>query len=315
MIIKHRPEDFIVQEQTTLPLGDGRYSYWLLRKRNMTTMEAVHAVARSMGIKKIGFAGTKDKVAVTEQYISIPFRQETVHFVHALCSIHFVGFGAVPLSLGNLDGNRFVIVVRDLANADVAKAAATMHGNTYRFCNLFGEQRFSSKNAEIGKLLLTKKYRDACNVLIQSNGEHEQLVQRALAAHPTDFIRALKTIPRKILLLYLHAYQSSLWNEYAPLLEQDTIPLLGFGSELSDAEEKIIVPIMQREGISLRDFINPSFPEITLEGDVRNKWCIATELAYEVADDDYFPGKRKMTLTFFLPKGSYATVLCRFLFA
>ena len=57
----------------------GIYTLYLLKKRNMTTMEALEKIAKTFKIKKdsIGYAGLKDKFAVTEQYITIKnFKKE-----------------------------------------------------------------------------------------------------------------------------------------------------------------------------------------------------------------------------------------------
>ena len=72
--LKKQPEDFNVREVMDLKLSpQGQYSYYLLKKRNYTTERAVQRVSEMLHIprKIINFAGNKDKVAVTEQYISI----------------------------------------------------------------------------------------------------------------------------------------------------------------------------------------------------------------------------------------------------
>ncbi|MFC1705076.1 tRNA pseudouridine(13) synthase TruD [Nanoarchaeota archaeon] len=72
--IKQIPEDFVVREKTNVKFSDeGDFSYFLLKKRNYTTLRAVQAIATYFKIptKFIGFAGTKDKNAITEQFISI----------------------------------------------------------------------------------------------------------------------------------------------------------------------------------------------------------------------------------------------------
>src|SRR3989338_10267783 len=72
--LKQVPEDFIVKEVSTIKIEDnGKYSYFILKKKNYNTLNAIQAVANKLGIniKNIGFAGNKDKNAVTEQAISI----------------------------------------------------------------------------------------------------------------------------------------------------------------------------------------------------------------------------------------------------
>lgn len=75
--LKSCPEDFVVNElaqhtEQENPAGDHLYLY--LQKRNQTTRELVREVADANGlpISSIGYAGMKDKVAVTTQWVSIP---------------------------------------------------------------------------------------------------------------------------------------------------------------------------------------------------------------------------------------------------
>src|SRR3989338_6162306 len=72
--IKQIPEDFIVKEINDIKFDDnGIYSYFLLKKRNYNTLRAIKIISEKLKIpeKNIGFAGSKDKNAVTEQIISI----------------------------------------------------------------------------------------------------------------------------------------------------------------------------------------------------------------------------------------------------
>ena len=72
--LKQKPEDFIVNEITNIKLKDkGKYAIFLLKKENYTNERAVQKIAEKLRIprKFIGYAGNKDKVAVTTQYISI----------------------------------------------------------------------------------------------------------------------------------------------------------------------------------------------------------------------------------------------------
>ena len=72
--IKHIPEDFIVKERSTIKiLLSGKYIYFLLKKKNWNTLDVIQKLAVIFDIseKKIGFAGSKDKNAVTEQVCSV----------------------------------------------------------------------------------------------------------------------------------------------------------------------------------------------------------------------------------------------------
>ena len=72
--IKQKPEDFLVKEIPDYELDEnGIYAYFWLTKKNFTTVDAIRTIANKLDImmKRIGFAGSKDKIALTKQVISI----------------------------------------------------------------------------------------------------------------------------------------------------------------------------------------------------------------------------------------------------
>ena len=72
--IKQTPEDFIVKEHAKLHLKKkGTHSIFRLKKKDFDTISACLVIAKRfhMPMKNVGFAGIKDKKAVTEQFISI----------------------------------------------------------------------------------------------------------------------------------------------------------------------------------------------------------------------------------------------------
>jgi len=76
---KQTPRDFVVEE---IPLydfsGEGEHLILFVRKKNLTTNEMLGVFARYLGIKnrEIGYAGLKDKHAMTKQYISLHKKHE-----------------------------------------------------------------------------------------------------------------------------------------------------------------------------------------------------------------------------------------------
>ena len=72
--IKQLPEDFIVKEVSNVKVeSDGQYAYYILKKINYTTIDALQVLSNKFKIqlKNFGFAGNKDRNAITEQKISI----------------------------------------------------------------------------------------------------------------------------------------------------------------------------------------------------------------------------------------------------
>ena len=173
--IKTYPEDFIVREKIPKSIFKGnKCLIYLLKKRNWETMAAVKEIAKRAAIdyKSIGFAGTKDRHAVTYQYISICSEnlEEIKRRLDSLkiqdVSLKFVGYGK-RLKLGMLLGNYFQIIVRDidpetaLERTKEILAELKLKGG---FPNYFGYQRFGERrviNHEVGKLLLKGKFEEA----------------------------------------------------------------------------------------------------------------------------------------------------------
>src|SRR2546421_12708042 len=119
--IKSAPEDFVVEEISSPPAvaREGRYAIAQVRVRNWETNRLVRAMARALHIsrKRIGYAGTKDKHAVTTRLFS--FEDVLPEAVHGLqlkdVDILHAFRSDRPLELGDLAGNRVRIGVRDPA--------------------------------------------------------------------------------------------------------------------------------------------------------------------------------------------------------
>ncbi len=300
--IKQEPEDFRVDEVTNIePKQSGEYSLWWMTKTNYNTMDAVVRIAKSLNIpaKFIGFAGTKDKRAVTKQLISISkvSKEKIEELKIKDIELEFFGHYDKPLSLGDLKGNKFRIIVSGVDDVPEAK-------NKMR--NLYGEQRFSGQNAEIGKLIIKGDFKSAAEKIAESQDK----VREHLEEKEKDYVGALRNIPKKILRIYVHAYQSLLWNKMAEKIEDDIdLPIIGFGTEFEDYKvEKIAQDLMDEEGIDYRDFIIREIPELSAEGGERRVFVDVEDLEIEKKEN-------KIELRFFLPKGSYATVFVASLFS
>src|SRR3989338_4453907 len=121
--IKQIPEDFIVRETSDTKFKDsGEYSYFLLKKKNYNTLSAIQKIADALKInaKNIGFAGNKDKNAVTEQLISIKNGNENIENLRIKdIELKYLGKGNEEIYLGSLKGNDFVITIRNLTKMEI----------------------------------------------------------------------------------------------------------------------------------------------------------------------------------------------------
>ena len=317
MQLKQIPEDFKVLEIPLIKLSNrGRFSICELTKKDFNTECAIGEIAKQLSIprKHIGYAGTKDKRAITTQLISIVSSESKINnFKHQDISLKYLGKHDEPLSLGLLKGNKFKIVVRDLSGEEIIREK--------KFVNFFHNQRFSKNNVLVGKFLLKKDYSSAVSVLI-NDSSFGYKIKSHLEKSINDFVGALKTIPKKILSLYIHAYQSHLWNIVVEeLLNKDAlpkeVPIVGFSDfDCDSVTRKVINDVMLKEGVSQLDFLNRDIQTLCVEGTYRNTLCSVSNLVVgDFLVDELNGGRRKVLIEFELGKGEYATSVIDQLFS
>lgn len=150
------PEDFVVDEVPAYPLsGTGEHLYLRIEKRGLTTPEVEKRLARALGIapRDVGYAGMKDKHAVTRQWFS------------AITKATGEGLDLGPevrvleatrhdnkLRTGHLRGNRFVITLHGVQDIDAAHALGARL-KAEGLANYFGGQRFGFGGRNLAQAL------------------------------------------------------------------------------------------------------------------------------------------------------------------
>jgi tRNA pseudouridine13 synthase len=377
--LKAEPEDFLVEEimqdGTVLGLGErverggvpGKFVHFVLQKRNWATSMAMMEIARRLhiGRKAIGFAGSKDKCAVTTQLASIfGVRKEDVLALGIRdIAINGAWTAREKVRLGALAGNRFTIRVRGAsedADGRVRTIAEELGG---MFPNYFGEQRFgsSARNTHrIGELLIRGKNEDAAMAFLCGDGREKDgearlaredlkgkgdfasalkafprrlRLERMMLAHlserPDDFIGAFRSLPRQTLLLFVHAFQSHLFNlllsermrEGGVEMEEGEYlcPVSGSGfpeTERMDVDGWLCIKIIGYDsnpnvreralldslGIRKDDFRMRGLPEVASRGTFRTAFAPMAGFSFDPASS---------TFRFSLQSGSYATAALR----
>ncbi len=328
----------------------GDFVRFILQKRDWTTEGAIRRIAKELGIgkKRFNYAGNKDKIALATQLVSV-FNVEKEKILSLnLKDIKINGAwkSKERVSLGDLLGNRFTIkVVNPEKNGDIVNKIYGELGG--KFPNYFGEQRFGTtrKNTHIvGEYIIRCRLDKAVLAfLCDTEGEiHESAriareklretldfaaalrefpkhlkLERSMLAHleknPNDYAGALRCLPRGTLLMFVHAFQSYIFNRLLSdrISEGEVKPeegermndsgfiegrIIGYETELNEREKEILAGLE----IKTRDFKIKSMPEISSKGSSRTLFAPLKDFSFS-----------ESTFRFSLPAGSYATVALR----
>ncbi|KAK9458736.1 pseudouridine synthase [Lipomyces oligophaga] len=229
-----------------------KYTYFTLYKVNKETPDICRVIAKFLrrNPKSVTVAGTKDRRGVTVQRCcvqSVPL-ERLVHLNRVLSGTLLSDFKYHDemLKLGDLSGNEFVITLREVVVAPDVIDSAFMALRDNGYINYYGMQRFgtfSISTHEIGKAILQQDYAAAVDLILRpqplalrdsaaarqqyaSEPDEpskalalmppycvaESAVLRALVDSPSDYLGALMKIPRGLRLMFVHAYQSYVWN-------------------------------------------------------------------------------------------------------
>jgi tRNA pseudouridine13 synthase len=154
--LRASPEDFVVDEiPAYAPSGEGNHVFAHIEKRGLTTRDAVQRMCNALDIdaREAGWAGLKDRHAVTRQWVSLAgttpddVRQLDIEGLRVLETAPH----PQKLRTGHLRGNRFSIRLRGIEPSrmdDLRRVLSEMEA--HGLPNYYGEQRFGREgdNAE-----------------------------------------------------------------------------------------------------------------------------------------------------------------------
>ncbi|MGH8073600.1 MAG: tRNA pseudouridine(13) synthase TruD [Lysobacter sp.] len=162
--IRSTPEDFQVEELPGFePSGSGEHLLLTIEKRGINTSFAARRIAEWAGVAEmaIGYAGLKDRHAVTRQRFSVHLPKKVAPDLSLLDSddgderLRVLGhdWHSRKLPRGALAGNRFVLVLRDVQGDRVAVESRLQAIAERGVPNYFGEQRFGRGGDNLGAAL------------------------------------------------------------------------------------------------------------------------------------------------------------------
>jgi tRNA pseudouridine13 synthase len=253
-LIRQQIEDFCVEELTNrIESANGKYLIVELTKKNWDIHHLVRDLARILRISqtRFGWAGTKDKRALTKQKISIwDVSEEDIARVRLKdVELKVIGRSNKKISLGDLWGNRFRIAIRDIGLSQeetLSRVRAITQELEHGAPNFFGVQRFGENRPMthiVGEAIVRGNFKEAALMYIAKpfpdepdeirnarqyvldtgdfkeglkiypvRLQFERAMMNHLVAHADDYTGAFRVLSPKLREMFLHAYQSYIFN-------------------------------------------------------------------------------------------------------
>ncbi|VVB74701.1 putative tRNA pseudouridine synthase D [uncultured archaeon] len=225
-----------------------------MEKINTDSSAAMAIISRGLNVskKRIGYAGLKDKRAITCQRISIYMPDPVLveRFGVKGIEIRNPVWSNKRVELGELKGNQFTITIREIAQSEeeIRRIVEEFGKQAEKgLPNFYGNQRFGGKRQithRVGKLLLLGKFEEAVMLYLTDTYEEEKeeikqarinlaktkdykkalrefpmetRAEKAMLNHlvkfPNDFAGAFTELPEKMRYLFTHAVQSDIFNK------------------------------------------------------------------------------------------------------
>mgnify|MGYP001821176061 CR=1 FL=1 len=151
------PEDFQVDERLEVPEHATGAHWWLrIRKTSLNTKDVVRALAElsSARVRQIGYAGLKDRHAITTQWFSLPLENLDPESITERLppGMELLEWRRARHAIrrGGLKANRFVIRLREVSG-DIPGLQSARERLAGGIPNYFGEQRFGRRGENLGR--------------------------------------------------------------------------------------------------------------------------------------------------------------------
>ncbi|WAC74828.1 tRNA pseudouridine(13) synthase TruD [Roseateles sp. SL47] len=289
--LKHLNEDFVVTElPLQLPSGEGEHLWLDVEKNGANTAFVAQQLAEAAGVQErdVGYAGLKDRYAITRQWFSIYLPKgdtpDLTQLQHPEFKVLSQSRHVKKLRPGDLQGNRFRIVLRDVTGDRPAMEANLKAIAAHGVPNYFGAQRFGHDggNVEQGRAMLAREIR-------VRNPKKKGIYLSAVRSFVFNEVVALRI-------------QQGLWGKTLPgdVLDEagrPTGPLWGRGRVSTTEEAQALENGVAAQHAALCD----GMEHAGLDQERRALVASPADLTWE------WPQADQLVVSFALPAGNYAT--------
>lgn len=322
--IRSTPEDFVVEELDGFaPSGSGEHLLLSVEKRGMNTAYAAKRIAAWAGVPEsaIGYAGLKDRHALTRQRFSVHLPRKTAPDIAGLHAgeaesgpgqaLRVLGFDwhSRKLPRGALAGNRFGLTLRNIeGDPDVVEQRLqTIVANGVP--NYFGEQRFGRGGDNVQQAMAMfagRRVRREERSLLLSAARSE-LFNRVLAVRVREsswnapLAGEVWMLDGTRSVFGPEPWSGALAQRLAAFDIHPTAPLWGQG-ELRSADAAAAMELSALEGVQLL-VLRKGLERAGLRQERRSTRLRVANLAWS------WPQRDVLRLSFELPAGSYATAV------
>ena len=314
--IKSKPADFIVREQLPFyPEGEGEHVFLQIKKCGENTEYVARLLARFAGVRQrdIGFAGLKDRHAITTQWFSVwlpgkedpDWQQMEVETIEILQ----VQRHARKLKRGVLSGNSFEILIREWQGNKAKLEQQLQQLKQHGFPNYFGEQRFGRQGQNVNKALAL------------FDGEKVKREQRSIYLSAARSFLFNQLLAKRITLgswnqgisgdIFIFDKSNSYFkteqldDSVLARIKQSEIHPTGMMFGKGESEVTLEALALEQTIINENQALAKGLIQLDLSAARRALRVMVNDLQWEFKDDS------QLLLKFSLPAGSYATSLVR----
>ena len=314
--LRSTPDDFRVEEVLGYDAdGQGEHALLWVEKRGANTDWVARELAKFAGVSQVavGYAGMKDRHAVTRQTFSVQLAgkpdPDWSTFPHAEVKVLAATRHSRKLKRGALRGNRFVLVLRQVQGDREAAERVLQQIAARGVPNYYGEQRFGREGGNVAQARSMfagrRVERDKRSFLLSA--ARSQIFNSVLAARverdawDTPLDGEIWALAGSRSWFGPEPFSDVLAERLARLDIHPSGPLWGQGERPS-----------QSEAGALEQSIAESYSDLAaglvaarMDQERRPLRLVPTDLKWRWLDDD------ALELSFELPAGAYATVIVR----